>query len=86
MDVTTKTLLILIPGLPLLAAVVTALCGARWLRGASHLPAALAILASFILSVLLARDVMTGSVEQQASAEYSIGYDDEQTLAVSQCG
>lgn len=75
MDVT-KTLLILIPGLPLLAAVVTALCGARWLRGASHLPAALAILASFILSVLLARDVMTGSVEQQASAEYSIGYEE----------
>ena len=48
-----KTLLILIPALPLAATVVTAVLGPRVLRERSHLPAVTAIALSFVASILL---------------------------------
>lgn len=50
-------LLVLIPGLPLAAAILTALLGPRILRSQSHFPVILALLASFACSVLLVREV-----------------------------
>jgi NADH-quinone oxidoreductase subunit L len=43
----------LIPGLPLLASIVTAFFGPRWLKKQSHWPCVLAIAASCVLSVLV---------------------------------
>jgi len=67
-------LVILIPLLPLLAAIMTPLLGPRLLRGHSHLPAVAAILASFVCSMLLlfevsARQLATvpGSAESASS-------------------
>jgi NADH-quinone oxidoreductase subunit L len=48
-----KTLLILIPALPLAAAILTAVLGKRVLRGRSHWPAVAALLLSFLASVVL---------------------------------
>ncbi|MBN1393539.1 MAG: NADH-quinone oxidoreductase subunit L [Pirellulales bacterium] len=48
-----KTLLILVPALPLAAAAVAAALGPRVLRGRSHLPVVAALAASFIAAVLL---------------------------------
>jgi NADH-quinone oxidoreductase subunit L len=48
-----KTLLILIPALPLAATLVTAALGPRVLRGRSHLPTVTALALSFIASILL---------------------------------
>jgi NADH-quinone oxidoreductase subunit L len=48
-----KTLLILIPALPLAAAIVTAMLGRRVLRGQSHLPTVIALLLSFVASIVL---------------------------------
>jgi NADH-quinone oxidoreductase subunit L len=48
-----KTLLILIPALPLAAAVLTAVLGPRVLRGRSHLPAVAALALSFVASMIL---------------------------------
>jgi NADH-quinone oxidoreductase subunit L len=48
-----KTLLILIPALPLAAAVLTAVLGPRVLRARSHIPVVTAVLLSFVGSLLL---------------------------------
>jgi len=48
-----KTLLILIPSLPLAATLLTALLGKRVLRGRSHLPAVLAVAVSCLASLVL---------------------------------
>ena len=48
-----KTLLILIPALPLAATLLTAALGKRVLRGRSHLPVVTALLLSFVASILL---------------------------------
>ena len=48
-----KTLLILIPGLPLAAALLTAVLGPRVLRARSHLPTVAALALSFVASMLL---------------------------------
>ena len=48
-----KTLLILIPALPLAATLLTAALGQRVLRGRSHLPVVAAIALSFVASILL---------------------------------
>ena len=48
-----KGLLILIPALPLAAAVLTAVLGPRVLRTRSHLPTVIAIGVSFLASLLL---------------------------------
>jgi NADH-quinone oxidoreductase subunit L len=52
-----RTLLILVPGLPLAAAVVTAVLGPRVLRGQSHLPAVIALLGSCACSLLLVNEI-----------------------------
>ena len=48
-----KTLLILIPALPLAATVVTAVLGPKVLRGRSHVPVVAALALSFVASILL---------------------------------
>jgi len=48
-----ETLMVLIPALPLLAAIVIALLGPRVLKEKSHLPAAAAIGTAFVLSLFL---------------------------------
>jgi NADH-quinone oxidoreductase subunit L len=52
-----KTLLILIPALPLAAAILTAALGKRVLRGGSHWPAIAALLLSFLASIALLFEV-----------------------------
>src|SRR5487761_1079752 len=63
-----KTLLILIPGLPLAACLITALLGAKVLRERSHLPVVASILGSFVCSLLLLLAVtkMTGAADSQS--------------------
>ena len=58
-------LIVLIPVLPLLAALVTAALGKRVLGGASHLPALLATATAFVLSLVLLFDVRRESVWYQ---------------------
>ena len=50
----TRALLILIPALPLVAAIVTAVLGPRVLRQNSHWPAVVGIIGSFLCSVAIA--------------------------------
>ena len=52
------TFLILIPALPLAAAILVALLGPRLLREHSHWPVVLALVGSFVCSLGLAREVM----------------------------
>ncbi|HZN32452.1 MAG TPA: NADH-quinone oxidoreductase subunit L [Pirellulaceae bacterium] len=54
---TIRNCLILIPALPLAAAVLVALLGAKVLRGQSHWPVVLALLGSFVCSLILLREV-----------------------------
>ncbi|ADB15418.1 proton-translocating NADH-quinone oxidoreductase, chain L [Pirellula staleyi DSM 6068] len=63
---TLSTALVLIPALPLAAAILVGLLGARVLKGYSHLPVIFAIVGSFIASVVLLGEVYKG---QQAAAE-----------------
>jgi NADH-quinone oxidoreductase subunit L len=56
MDV--RTLLILIPALPLAAAILTAVLGPRVLRSQSHWPAIAALAGSFLCSALLAMQML----------------------------
>src|SRR5436190_9879625 len=58
MDDTIRNCLILIPALPLAAAVVVALLGPRVLRGYGHWPVVLALGGSFLTSLVLAREVI----------------------------
>ena len=72
-----KTLLILIPALPLAATLLTAVLGPRLLRGRSHLPAVTAIGLSFVASILLVFQVQE-DVEKSAGQERGaeqIGYE-----------
>jgi NADH-quinone oxidoreductase subunit L len=71
-----KTLLILIPALPLAATLLTAALGKRVLRGRSHLPVVLALAISCAASVLLVFAVEHGR-EQAArdGAEKTVGYE-----------
>src|SRR5438093_9403887 len=69
MDDTIRNCLILIPALPLAAAVLVAVLGARVLRGYSHWPVVLALAVSFVASLVLLREVrqeqqVAGGVEQ----------------------
>ncbi|MCH8923928.1 MAG: NADH-quinone oxidoreductase subunit L [Planctomycetes bacterium] len=70
-----RTLLILIPALPLAAALLTGLLGKRVLREKSHWPTILAIGVSFLLSLLLCVDVWDHSNEAG-----SAGYEYVETL------
>ncbi len=60
---TIPTLLVLIPALPLLAAVVTAVFGARLLKARSHLPVVLALVGAFGCSLLLLAEVRKAANE-----------------------
>ena len=62
-----KTLLILIPALPLAAALATAALGPRVLRGRSHLPVVAALALSFVASILLVFQVQ-GQIDQPGTA------------------
>ena len=62
MDNPIRLLLMLIPGLPLAAAGLTALLGPRVLRGKSHYLAIAALAGSFVCSLLLVRELNTRHV------------------------
>ena len=76
MDTITLCLL-LIPALPLAAAIFIALFGARLLGEASHWPVVIAIGGSFLCSLLLIREIQT---EQSKLPEGSAGYEKVVTL------
>jgi NADH-quinone oxidoreductase subunit L len=57
MDDTIRNCLILIPALPLAAAVLVAVLGARVLKSYSHWPVILALGGSFVCSLVLLREV-----------------------------
>jgi len=65
----TRTLLILIPALPLAASLLTAVLGARVLRERSHWPTVLAIALSCVASLLLIYQVHHGIDERAAAGE-----------------
>jgi NADH-quinone oxidoreductase subunit L len=71
-----KTLLILIPAMPLAAAVLTAMLGPRLLRRRSHLPTVIAVAASFLASLVLVFQVYDKARETtgQGSGVSQIGY------------
>ena len=69
------TLLVLIPALPLAAALVTAALGKHLLRGQSHLPAVAAVALSCVASVLL-----VFQVQSEAEKSEGIGYEKPVTL------
>ncbi|MBN1909803.1 MAG: hypothetical protein JW818_08690, partial [Pirellulales bacterium] len=56
-----RTLLVLIPGLPLLAAVATAALGPRWLGRRSHVPVVVALAVSVVVSLVLVVQVQRGA-------------------------
>ncbi|MEN6558801.1 MAG: proton-conducting transporter membrane subunit, partial [Thermoguttaceae bacterium] len=64
---TIETLLILIPTLPLAGAVLSAALGTGVLRGRSHWPVVVAVVASFLASVVLTFQVQSG-VEMQSDS------------------
>jgi NADH-quinone oxidoreductase subunit L len=74
-----KTLLILIPALPLAAALVTAALGSRVLRTRSHMPTVTAFLLSFVASILLVFQVQQ-QIERQDDATRQGGYEQIITL------
>jgi len=61
-----KTLMVLIPALPLGATLVTAVLGPKVLKQRSHLPTVIALVASFVLSLFLLFDVRA-RVDEAAS-------------------
>jgi len=76
-----KTLLILIPALPLVAALVTAAMGPKLLREQSHWPTILGLIGSAILSLMLVREVQVAARESGAgSASQTIGFEQVYTL------
>ncbi len=75
MDDTIRNCLILIPALPLAAAVIAALLGPKLLRGLSHWPVVLAIIGSFVCSLVFLREVAQRQVQASAA-----GYEEVVTL------
>jgi NADH-quinone oxidoreductase subunit L len=72
---TIRNCLILIPALPLAAAVLVALLGPKLLRGYSHWPVVLAIVGSLLASL-----VLLGEVGQRQSLASAGGYEEVVTL------
>src|SRR5437868_1178003 len=64
MDDTIRNCLIVIPALPLIAAVLLAVLGARVLRGYSHWPVILALAGSFVASLILFREVASAQARE----------------------
>ena len=77
----TKTLLILIPALPLFAAMLTA-CLGPWLKERSHWPVVIAMGLSFLCSLMLLKEVNSDAQygSHAASAAGHIGYEQTFTL------
>src|SRR5436309_622700 len=75
MDDTIRNCLILIPALPLAAAVFVAVLGARVLKSLSHWPVILALGSSFVCSLVLLREV-----NQPRQAEGDGGFEQVTTL------
>ena len=79
-----RLLLILIPALPLLAAIVTAILGPRLLRGQSHWPVILGTGASFVCALLLLADVRgqidAGSTAATAETAATVGFQEVHTF------
>jgi NADH-quinone oxidoreductase subunit L len=77
-----KTLLILIPALPLAAALLTAILGPRVLRSRSHWPAVLGLSLSCAASFMLVHQVHRASSEtaQQSVSKTVLGYEKIVTL------
>jgi len=75
---TQHLILWLIPCLPLIAAVITAFLGPKILRSASHWPCWLALLGSFICSLLLLTVIVPGAIQagdgHDAAAVVAAGY------------
>jgi len=75
---TQHLILWLIPCLPLIAAVITAFLGPKILRSASHWPCWLALLGSFICSLLLLTVIVPGAIQEghghDAAAVVASGY------------
>jgi NADH-quinone oxidoreductase subunit L len=69
------TLLILIPALPLVAAIVTAVFGRGALKAKGHWPVVLALAASFIASLLLLAQVSRQSAAGDAMVGWEATYD-----------
>jgi len=81
MDDTIRNCLIIIPLLPLAAAVICAVLGPRVLRSQSHWPVVLALIGSFIASLVLVREVGQGQEAWQGQAPAaSGGYEQVVTL------
>ncbi len=67
-----KTLLILIPALPLAATLLTAVLGKRVLRQRSHIPTVTAVAMSFVASMLLVFQVQQ-KIEQSPAQGQGAG-------------
>jgi NADH-quinone oxidoreductase subunit L len=72
-----RTLLILIPAMPLAAVLLTALLGKHVLRRQSHLPTVVAVALSFAASVLLVFEVQRAADQQRAkgTAAQQVGFE-----------
>ncbi len=70
MDSKLHLLMVLVPGLPLAAAVLTALFGPRQLKAASHWPVILALAGSFLASLALLGEVKQRSAETGGQGGY----------------
>ena len=69
------TLLVLIPGLPLLATIVTAVFGRGLLKQKSHVPVVVALVGSFLCSVLLVAEVHKQAGEDTTMVGWETTYD-----------
>ncbi len=79
MDSLIDILLVLIPGLPLAAALATGLLGKRLLRGQSHVPVVAAVAGSFLAAVVLLLAVRHGA-DAAADSGTRVGYQRVTTL------
>jgi len=75
-----KTLLILIPALPVAAAVATAVFGPRVLRARSHLPTVVAVALSCAAAVLLVFQVHQAAEHAAEEHEGAVGFEEIVTL------
>jgi NADH-quinone oxidoreductase subunit L len=74
------TWLMLIPGLPLAAAVICGIFGPKVLKNHSHWPVILAFAGSFICSLLLLRDVYENQRQAEKTGSMAAGYEHVTTL------
>jgi NADH-quinone oxidoreductase subunit L len=74
----TETLMLLVPALPVAAALVVGLLGRRLLKERSHLPVVAALVASFVFSLFLLFDVKGRS--ENASDQAQVGVEQVYTL------